>query len=308
MDNALSQSIYHTLVYFDLFSYPLTREELYQYLWEGPKLSYAEFFKALEQLDDDRIVFSEGYYMLAGKQAHITVRRKRQWFVAKKMKIAKKAAKLYRYIPFVQAVYVCNQIQIGVDKDSDIDVFIVVKQGRIWITRFLVTMITALRGIRRSNKKTTDRICLSFYGVDTALNFSAIRIDSSPDIYLAYWLKTLIPIYDPHHVYRRIQLENTWADAHVRSKYEVHVSKEWFVKDHRMSKIVKRFFEIAWKGAYGDMVNNLAKGLQDTKMKKNRKSIQYEADSRVIISDNILKFHENDRRKLFQKLWQEAVA
>ena len=38
-------------------------------------------------------------------------------------------------------------------------------------------------------------------------------------------------------------------------------------------------------------------------MDKNVGSLQYKDDSRVIINDNMLKFHENDRRIYFKKRW-----
>jgi len=43
-------SIIKTLAYFDLFEYPLTREELYRWIREGDRaLSYVDFLKQLDQ-------------------------------------------------------------------------------------------------------------------------------------------------------------------------------------------------------------------------------------------------------------------
>jgi len=38
-------------------------------------------------------------------------------------------------------------------------------------------------------------------------------------------------------------------------------------------------------------------------MSKNNKSLAKENDSRVIISDTMLKFHENDRRLMYQNMF-----
>ena len=39
----MEQSILRTLAYFDLADYPLTKEELFSYLWQSPAVSYGVF-------------------------------------------------------------------------------------------------------------------------------------------------------------------------------------------------------------------------------------------------------------------------
>jgi hypothetical protein len=45
--------------------------------------------------------------------------------------------------------------------------------------------------------------------------------------------------------------------------------------------------------------------MQLAKMKMNLHSLQNEADTRVVISDEMLKFHENDRREEYRDKWLE---
>ncbi len=49
-------------------------------------------------------------------------------------------------------VALCNSRAMGeADENSDIDLFIIAKKGNLWTTRFIVTFITTLLGVRRRN-------------------------------------------------------------------------------------------------------------------------------------------------------------
>ena len=48
-------------------------------------------------------------------------------------------------------------------KNSDIDLFLTVKKGRIWTVRTLSMALTQILGQRRHNKKITNKICLNYY-------------------------------------------------------------------------------------------------------------------------------------------------
>ena len=49
----MEQSILRTLAYFDLADYPLTKEELFSYLWQSPAVSLRRF---LDFLNDQNII------------------------------------------------------------------------------------------------------------------------------------------------------------------------------------------------------------------------------------------------------------
>ena len=190
------------------------------------------------------------------------------------------------------------------NKDSDIDLFIVIEQGHIWLSRFLITMLLSIFRLRRTKKKINDRLCLSFYVTDKNLDLSRISIDGE-DIYLAYWLSNLTPVYDPQNLLKRIVKENVWATETLRHFGNVYnMGQLWRVeKLNRMAGFVN-FFEKIWSTEYGNLLEDQARSIQMSKMRKN-KSVQDEQDTRVVINDEMLKFHENDRRKLYRQKWQE---
>lgn len=305
----LRTSLIHTLAWFDIFDYAPTAEELYKYLWKMElNLPYPVFLQVLDYFEEKGLVRREhAFYMFADRSGLAQKRNDALWFVEEKMKIAKRAVKKIHWIPFVEAVFLCNTVAFGwPKKESDVDVFIVVKQGRLWLTRFLVTARLSFAKLRRNRKHISDKICLSFYTTDDNLDLSRICIDKE-DVYLVYWLNFLIPLYDPKQLRVDLQKNNKWVQSFVSGFYIAKTLPHYAIQNSRISYIIKRFFEIVWFEMYGSLLETQAKKLQKLKMKKNKNSLQDKKDTRVVISDSMLKFHENDRRALFKKMWLERV-
>lgn len=113
---------------------------------------------------------------------------------------------LLELFPQILLVALCNSRAMGeADENSDIDLFIIAKKGNLWTVRFIVTALTSMLGVRRSNthglqkgtpeyiKRTKDRFCLSFFITEEAMNFDRIRLQPN-DPYLDRWIYTLIPL------------------------------------------------------------------------------------------------------------------
>lgn len=301
----MSDSIIQTISYFDIFNTPLTREELLRWLWGEKAVDYTDFAKRLDDLEkQNKISKKSGYYFLPGREEIINIRQRAVPLVEEKMQIAVRAGKKIRWIPFVEAVFVCNTVAGGgVKKTSDIDVFIIIKNGRLWLARLLTTITMSLFGLRRNKTKIANKICLSFYATNDGLDLSKIKI-SDPDIYLTYWMENLIPVYDPNNTLRKIKYKNQWAKKSLPNSNENYQTLyRWAVVDSKLSKAVRSFFEKTWTGAYGNLIEKQAKEIQQTKMKLNFTNPNKENKLGVIINDNMLKFHENDRREQYRDEW-----
>jgi len=148
-----------------------------------------------------------------------TLRQQRKPLLEKRLKKAHRYLPFLRFIPFIRAVYVCNNLSFGIATETgDIDLLIVTEKNHIFLARFLTTIFLHLLGVRRHGQKTTDRFCLSFYVTEDNLDFSpiALRSPTKPaagdqqlstfnfelstidDIYLAYWTYSLLPIFEIH--------------------------------------------------------------------------------------------------------------
>ena len=134
MDNeTLGKSILNTVAYFDIFEYPLTAMEIYNWLYGNYGLKTNDYgLKDVQNaLDDsqflkDRLETRNGFYFLKGKSAHVRTRLNRYNIAQEKYKRAELIANIFSYFPFIQFIAVCNSLAYNnVREQSDIDMFII---------------------------------------------------------------------------------------------------------------------------------------------------------------------------------------
>ncbi len=304
----LQRSIKNTLTYFDIADFPLTKEELFVFLWQPPKVSYANFLEFL-QSNNSAFETKQGFYFLPGRSKLIETRQRRLLISEKKLKIARRAARIIRSIPFLKAVFVCNTV--GAEQattDSDIDFLIITAPKRIWITRLFVTFWLSVFRMRRVKDKIKDKICLSFYVTADNLDLAKFRV-ADDDIHFAFWIQQMLPIYDPDNYYAKFLQANGWIKQYLPHTDASRVSSYILnVAESRFGRIWKRAWEKMWQGSYGDLINNEAKKIQLSKMKFSGNKIDRGEDKGVVISDSILKFHEKDTRVEYRELWKNKIS
>lgn len=302
MNSKLEQSILSTLAYFDQFSYPLTYAELYNFLWKPPKEipTFLDFIKVVNNIE--LVEIHSGFVYLNRRKNIVQERQIRKKFSRQKLGIAEKGVKKITWIPYIKAVFVCNTLALGhAEKESDIDLLIVTRKHRIWTTRFFVTLVLSVLRLRRHGRHVTDRLCLSFYVTEDALDFSHILIDD-PDIYFAYWIATLLPLYDPENVEKKIHRQNTWLNLLLPNLAPGYSS---VVVQCKKNKILSQGLNTLH---IGDLIERALKWVQRKRMMFTKGSVRDLPDTRVVISDTMLKFHENDRRVYFKQQWQHILA
>lgn len=185
---------------------------------------------------------------------------------------------LFRKIPWVLCICVWNSLSMNAcHKNSDIDLFIITKQNRLWTTRVLFTFVLTLLWERKTAKKHAGKFCLSFFITENAMNFDNIAVKN--DVYLRYWIENLKPILNRSHTFEKFQSINleTITDTYT----PIHtVQKKYFMKS---------FFTLLW--------NICEKIFKSILLPKTKKSFQkLWKPYGVIITDDILKFHDKDRR------------
>jgi hypothetical protein len=183
----LTQHIFSTLLYYEIFDHPLTMNELY-YLFPRNSLSKSELLQALETLTTSGTLrYQDGFYMIArNSENHTTKRLERQHRALRRMMIARFMGHIIKRIPFVRGVFISGDLSKGVAyPNSDIDYVIIAAPGRLWICR---SMLVMFKKIFLLNKK--KYFCLNYY-VDTEHLTLSER-----DYYIATEVAHLKPLFN----------------------------------------------------------------------------------------------------------------
>lgn len=211
--------VVNTLVYADIFDYPLTAEQLHRRLIVGADLCVrpgqtrgfvpTNVNVILDQLVSEGRIEKQGkYYFLPGRKEIVRLRKKREKYSDEKIKIAERTVSLIKLIPTVKFVGVTGSVAAGnAKKEDDIDLLIITSAGWLWTTRLLVTILVGLLGRRRrpGDKRVKNKICLNLF-VDQR------RLDVfDRNLFVAYELVQLKPLVDKDNIYQKLFAANSWV-------------------------------------------------------------------------------------------------
>lgn len=178
------KNILKTLGYFDLFHYPLTREEIY--LFHAEPVSHSAIDAALNTLVNNRSVFRlDEFYAVQNDISLASRRRKGNLLAVEQMKRAGKVAKLLSRFPFTRGIAVSGSLSKNfANNETDIDFFIVTEANRLWIARtfmHLYKKLTFLTGHQ-------NWFCMNYYVDEAGLEIV------EKNIFTAMEIVTLIPM------------------------------------------------------------------------------------------------------------------
>lgn len=298
----LSEAIIKIVVFFDLFSYPLTAYEAWRYL--GIAAEFEEVPPELKKLVTDKhLEERQGFYFLLGQGELLNIRKQRYHFTNRKLKIAHRAVRLFSLLPTVRLVALSNLIGHHNLRDgSDIDIFIIAKENRIWLTRLFCAGLMKILRQRPTPTKKRDKICLSFY-IDTEhLNLQSMTMGSD-DQYFNFWLAGLYPLYDRGAYYHQLISENTWLKDYLPNGDFILSNQSYRESPDAWYK--PQFVVKSWR-IFIDFLEKKAESLQMAIMPLALKQ-KANLDSRVVIKQGILKLYLLDRRKEFARRYQERL-
>ncbi len=293
----LDEAVLKTISYFDLFDYPLTRAEIWKYLI-SEKINLFETDTVLTTLvKSGRLEEKNGLIFFPGRGSIAFKRESRYRHAARKWRRAHRWANFFSAIPGVALVGIGNTLSYGNAKDSsDIDFFIIVRRGTIWRTRFFAAGMAALFRLRPTPKTGRDKICLSFFVDEDNLNLQKFAITASPDIYLAFWIGQMMPLYGDVRIYERFLSENGWVKEILPNIFGCGVVS----KKNNLSKYIFSPLNL--------LPGNFLKKFQSRHFPAALLLAEKKRDGAVCISDEVLKFHLNDRRGEIYNMWNRRIS
>lgn len=287
MSNA-KRAILNTILYSDLFDYPLNKRELWYLLKSNIQISKKEFLTELKALDYV-ITSKNNYFCICSKERIIKQRINKELINKNKLCLAKKAANILSLVPTAYFIGLSGSVAQGNAKaDDDIDFFVISKENTIWYTRFTILFILQLLNIRRTRntKNENNKICVNMIIDEKSLTFNNDR----KDIYTAHEIAQLKPLVDRHKTYIRFIKANSWIEKfmpNVIKSIKIE-SKSCNLTIIKVNKFIKLVTFILFKVIENKYIEWLLGLIQVNYINKHKTS--------ETILNHLLAFHPHDYR------------
>jgi hypothetical protein len=181
---SVRSAILRTLLYFDVFQYPLTEEEISRFN-PLPGLSAKEVEAELEELVCEGIVLQHmGHYGFGALAANLEKRVADNARARSRMAKAHRIGRFIGRFPFVRAVMLSGSISKGcLAKDGDIDYFVITEPGRLWIAR---TLLIGFKKLFLFNSR--KAFCVNYF-----VDLDHLEIEDR-NLFTATEILTLLPV------------------------------------------------------------------------------------------------------------------
>lgn len=288
----LERAILETLLYSDLFDYPLTLGEVVLYL--GGVRSTADDVRAcLERTHylAGRVIEIDGYLALRGREALIARRLERTASSDQLWRRARRFVRVLRLLPFVRMIAITGALSMkNSAAGDDIDVLIVTAPGHVWLTRaFAIALVYA-------GKLCGDTLCPNY-----VISERALALDKHT-LFVAHEFIQMVPAYGLA-VYDRMCAANPWIQTILPNALPP-LPCEPDQQPGLIGGSLKRSLERLLSGRAGDALETweMSRKLRKFQAKLGR------PDGDAILDRDHVKGHFDDYGEPVMRLYAERVA
>ncbi len=310
----IQKDILRTLAFYDVFEIPMTGEEIHlvtcnsKLVTRNPSpVSLVEIQKTLSaMLLEGALEREEVFYCLKGRRAIVKQRKMRYPESLRKLLKSQKWIRLLHKLPFVRNIYFAGSVAMqNARVESDIDLVIVSKQGRVWSSRFFVNSVLAVLSMRVHGRHWVGRNLLAYglrlFGYDggtvdqtrgTNTLCTAFFIDESvepktvlpDDRQFQFWVERWMPI--------QVESMPRTSPIHleVARGRKVHKVKRLF--EMIVSIIPERVFR--W-------------GQEKVLMPRQLRERAKAGNGDVVLGDSVIKLHLVDRRREYEDAYLDRL-
>ncbi len=289
----LEAAILRTLLYADVFSFPMTADEIHHFLIHDTPVSREQVVCALQSSEQlaDLLETAHGYYVCAGRADMIAVRIAREQASERLMPQAIACGAWLARLPFVRMVALTGALAMrnASAEDDDLDYLLVTTPRRVWLARafsILLVRLARRRGVE---------ICPNYVLADTAL------AQDQHDLFIAHEVTQITPVAG-QDLYERLRAANPWVSSYLPNSgtpfYEVDeptLSPFW--------RALQRALEIALGGWFGD---RLERWEQQRKLRRFAADLQT-PHSAARLDDEHVKGHFQDHGHRVLREYQQRL-
>ena len=289
---ALERAILRTLLYSDLFDYPLTPAEVAHYLIGAPSTA-DEVRACLARTRGlaDRVVEIDGYLTLRGREALIARRLDRAASSDRLWRRARRFVRVLRLVPFVRMIAITGALAMNNSSaGDDIDVLIVTAPDRVWLTRVFAVALVYV------GKLCGDTLCPNYVISERAL------VLERHTLFVAHEFVQMVPVYGLD-IYEQMHAANGWIQTMLPNAVRPLRSEP----DRRpglIGRMLKHSLELLLSGRLGD---SLEAWEMRRKLRKFQPRLGY-PDGDAILDRDHVKGHFDDYGGPVMRLYAERLA
>jgi hypothetical protein len=287
--NKCTKAILQTVIYSDLFDFPLNGNEIWYLLKSSNTITKSEFLESLKNLPTE-IRFHKNYYSLLHRENIIAQREKRKAYSDSKYQLAKNTIDWLSFIPSIYFIGISGSVaHHNADESDDIDFFIVASKNTVWITRLITLAFLQFMGMRRSRKSQNEKnkICLNMILDEKHLLLPSAR----RDVFTAHEIAQLEPLFERRGTYKKFILENRWILTLMPNVIESSSSRS---VTQKISRHIPAYIVYV-------IISHLLLLFSNTLFEKIARSIQLRQINKhrtvETITNTLLAFHPYDHRK-----------
>lgn len=191
-----------SLVYHDIFDFPLSEGELVRWEVRGKKVDVAV---------GSGIQTTGEYYHLKGRGQIVKLRQEREKESIKKLKLARKICTKLFTIPTVRFIGVTGSLAMkNSKKESDIDLMVITSRGTLWTTRLIVYLATKLSSYQvrsADGTESKDAICFNMWLDEKHL----LVPHKMRNLYSAHEVLQVVPLYNKGRTFEKFLEANKWT-------------------------------------------------------------------------------------------------
>ncbi len=285
----IQQAILKTLVYADLFDYPLSSDEILRYLTVPASSETVQRILNHGTLEPE-IDRSNGYFTLPGRAELGPLRERREVIADEKWSAAERYARWIARLPFVRMIAVTGTLAVrNVEAADDIDLFIVTATGRLWLCRALTILVV------RAAAAAGDEVCPNYFVSERELSFN------ERNFFAARELAQMVPLYGAE-TYERMWNLNEWVNAYL-PQATGSPNRAPIMRLSRRESAVKRAAERLLSGRLGA---RLERWEMQRKIRKFRRRAQAEGGSIEFTAD-CCKGHFDHHDEIIMRYYTEHL-
>ncbi len=278
--NPIDRAILRTVIYADLFNFPLTPSEIHHFLIHDQPVTLGQIETALKQSNDLKLhLHYRGEHVVCWERLALIEKRAQREAASQHLwPLALYYGRWLARLPFVRMVAITGALAVHnvADHDDDLDYMLVTQANRVWLARAFSIILVRLAKFRGVT------ICPNYVLAETALD------QQRKDLFIAHEICQMIPLYG-HPLYWEFRRTNAWTEAHLPNASEMFYQEP----DYQVTGGWQWLKNLCESGLNGRLGGWLEQWEYKRKFRRFSPDLK-QPDSSALLDENTVKGHFND--------------